>query len=270
MSVKQFIKTCLNSFLNKFGYEITRTQFNYYVSLHDALNRITRRKLEINTVIDIGASDGRWSKCVRPFYPDAFYYLIEANPYHEDQLKLFKKNTPHLDYIISAAGDTSGDLYFDSEELFGGVASHTPFDKKTCIIVPATTVDQEVQRKQLRPPFLVKLDTHGFEVPILNGAEQTLQHTNLLIIETYNFDIGKESLRFWEMCSLLYSKGFRPIDMCDPLYRSFDDSFWQIDLLFIPKERKEFTSHIRVRNAMTVKINGHQNKGLIIKPARKL
>ena len=36
-------------------------------------------------------------------------------------------------------------------------------------------------------PHLIKLDTHGYEVPILCGATETLRNTNLLVIETYNF-----------------------------------------------------------------------------------
>lgn len=243
MNAKHAIKNLLNCALEPFGYAITRTQYTHYISLYDALNRITSRGLEIQTVIDVGASDGRWSKCAQQFYPNAFYYLIEANPCHEVELQQFKHHTPQLDYIIAAAGDTAGELYFDAGDPFGGIASHAPLDKSACITVPATTIDQEVEKKQLRPPFLVKLDTHGFEVPILDGAEHTLQHTHLLVIETYNFDIGKESLRFWEMCALLYLKGFRPIDICDPLYRVFDNSFWQFDLLFIPNDRKEFTYH---------------------------
>ena len=49
-------------------------------------------------------------------------------------------------------------------------------------------------------PFLIKLDTHGMEVPILNGAKQTLQDASIVILETYIFSIGPESLLFDEMC----------------------------------------------------------------------
>jgi hypothetical protein len=35
---------------------------------------------------------------------------------------------------------------------------------------------------QLKGPFLIKLDTHGFEVPILRGAPATLLQTEGLIV----------------------------------------------------------------------------------------
>ena len=67
-----------------------------------------------------------------------------------------------------------------------------------------------MRQHQLRPPFLIKLDTHGFEVPILKGAQETLQQTNLLVIETYNFQLQPTSLRFHEMCSYMEFGGFPP------------------------------------------------------------
>jgi hypothetical protein len=34
--------------------------------------------------------------------------------------------------------------------------------------------------------------------------------------------------------------GFRCIDMVDPAWRTYDDTFWQLDLIFIRKESSEF------------------------------
>ena len=87
----------------------------------------------------------------------------------------------------------------------------------------------------------MKLDTHGFEVPILNGARQVLAGANLVVIETYNFRLETDSLKFWEMCRFMDELGFGVIDISEPLWRPKDDAFWQIDLLFIPKTRPEFS-----------------------------
>ena len=45
-----------------------------------ALARIAARDTEIRTVIDVGASDGRWSLQAEPVWPDARFHLVEANP----------------------------------------------------------------------------------------------------------------------------------------------------------------------------------------------
>lgn len=111
------------------------------------------------------------------------------------------------------------------------------------IKVPVTTIDYEVAQRKLSPPYLIKLDTHGCEVPILEGARETLKRANIVIIETYNFQIAKDSLRFWEMCNYMYSLGFLPIDMVDFMHRKKDNAFWQMDTFFIRKDRPEFQSN---------------------------
>ena len=242
MSIQGRVRTALNLVLNRLGYEISRLQKRENpFSMHAAVKRMSERSLPIRTVIDIGASDGMWSKMAQEWYPEAFYFLIEANTFHEEGLISFKAEHDNVDYVLAAAGDKVGEIYFDADDPFGGVASHEPLDK-ACLTVPVTTVDEEVKKNGLEPPFLLKLDTHGFEVPILEGAEQALKETDLIVMETYNFNIQDDSLTFWEMCRHLYSKGFRPMDLCDPLHRPLDGSLWQVDFFFVRNDREEFRS----------------------------
>ena len=89
-------------------------------------------------------------------------------------------------------------------------------------------------------PYMIKLDTHGYEVPILLGAKETLRKANLVVIETYNFRIQGSSLLFHEMVAYMRERGFGLIDMSEPLWREFDRALWQIDLFFLPLDRPEF------------------------------
>jgi FkbM family methyltransferase len=211
------------------------------LSLRSALKRCRRRGLDIGTVIDIGASNGVWSLKALKFFPDADFFLVEAQDAHQQALQRAKAKNARLDYIISAAGNYDGEIYFDASDPFGGVASNFPLENDY-IEVPVTTIDTLVQKKRLRSPFLLKLDTHGFEVPIFVGARETLRQTALIIVETYNFKLTSDSLRFHEMCSFLESRGFRCIDLCEPMHRPRDKAFWQVDLFFVPADREEFKS----------------------------
>jgi len=103
-----------------------------------------------------------------------------------------------------------------------------------------STVDQLVKERQLPGPFLIKLDTHGHELPILSGAADTLQKTDALIVEVYNLPAGPPAVPFYEFCRWIANHGFRCIDMFDPLYRPLDEAFWQMDLLFLRDTRPEF------------------------------
>jgi hypothetical protein len=104
-----------------------------------------------------------------------------------------------------------------------------------------TTVDNEVSSRAWTGPYLLKFDTHGFELPILKGALKTLQDTAVVVMECYNFRIAPECLTFHEMCAYLGGLGFRCIDLVDPMYRPHDDALWQMDLVFLRQTRPEFT-----------------------------
>jgi FkbM family methyltransferase len=229
----------VNALLDHFGYRVARIQEQ--ITMAAALRRAAERRIRAGTIVDVGASDGRWADIARPCFPDARLLMIEANPVHEPALRTFTSRVPGSEYVLCAAGDAVGELYFDASDPFGGLAGVDGAGGKT-IKVPATTVDREVQRLGLPGPYLLKLDTHGYELPILRGAAATLAQASLLVIEVYNFTVTPGSLRFWEMCQHLAPLGFRPIDVCDLLYRPKDGAFWQCDMLFVRADRPEFDS----------------------------
>ena len=87
------------------------------------------------------------------------------------------------------------------------------------------------------------LDTHGFEVPIFEGAAETLARTGLIVVEVYNFKISPEALRFHELCAYLEGKGFRCVDILDVMHRPCDGALWQMDLIFARADRPEFANN---------------------------
>lgn len=212
------------------------------LSFRAALKRCKGRGVQVRSIIDVGASDGRWSLMARESFPHAFCLLIEAQEEHKKALDRVKSRASRFDYVIAAAGDHRGTTYFDAGDLFGGLASAAPVGNN-CISVPMVTVDEEVSNRGLLPPFLLKLDTHGFELPILEGAKKTLAAASLVVIETYNFKLTDDSLKFYEMCAYMEGKGFSCVDLVQPMHRPFDQAFWQVDLLFVPSDSAVFSSN---------------------------
>jgi hypothetical protein len=119
------------------------------------------------------------------------------------------------------------------------LASDRPFEKHN-IEVPAVTIDAVVAERKLPPPYLLKLDTHGYEVPIFRGAERALRETSLIVVEVYNFTLCDGALRFHETCAFLEQRGFRPLDLFDVLHRPKDGALWQFDLLLGRTDDAEF------------------------------
>jgi FkbM family methyltransferase len=221
------------------GYEIhAANELRTSPTMEGALIRATLRRLHIETVIDVGASTGIWTLLAMNYFPRAQYMLIEAQTVHESSLQALTREKDNVRYVLSAAGEKVGRIFFDDSNPFSGRASPYPLTGGD-IEVPVTTIDVVVDQYQLPPPYCLKLDTHGYEVPILNGAEETLRQASLVVVECYNFRLP-DALLLHEMCAFMDGLGFRCIDLVDQLYRPGDQAFWQADLFFEPKVHDVF------------------------------
>lgn len=207
-----------------------------------ALKRILDRGIVIKTVVDVGASNGMWTSMCMKYLPVASYLLVEAQACHQNALDAFCANHKRVQYMLSAAGDYNGTCYFDDGDPFGGVASHECVDSSQPVI-PMTTLDNALKTVRLSGPYLLKLDTHGFEVPILDGAIDLLKNANLVVIETYVFKLSKNALLFHEICTYMASHGFRVIDFSEPLWREKDKALWQFDLFFVREDNPVFSDN---------------------------
>lgn len=209
-------------------------------SMEGALLRCKERGLDIGTFIDVGASNGQWSEMCMKYYPDAFYFLVEAQKPHEKALEQFCAKNRNADYMLAAAGKQYGDVFFDASDLFGGLASESPFDRN-CIKVPVIPLDDEITKRKLSFPYGLKLDIHGYEIPVLEGCAEILKNTELLIVESYAFQLTKDSMRFYALCDYLDKKGFYPVDLVDLMLRERDSALWQMDIFFMRKEHSLFS-----------------------------
>ena len=226
------MKKLIRKTLRALGYHlIASTRFH---SMDDLLAHAAIAANDIRTIVDIGASDGRWTEKCMGRFPDANYLLMEANAVHKPALQSFCDRHSNASFSLAVAGSEEGQVFFDLTDPFGGVASFDapPENEK----LPMTTIDGELSRRGLQGPYLLKFDTHGFEIPIIEGASETLSKTEVIIMEAYNFQLSKECLKFWEICAFFDKKGFAPIDLGDPMFRPRDSVLWQMDLMFVKRE----------------------------------
>jgi len=229
--MKEFIQLLLG----KVGYEILRKDRPRNISrntMTEGLNWLRDRSFSVQTVLDVGASDGRWSKDCMESFPNATYVLFEPQPFHSAALDGYAESAAtRVLPVKKAIGGEVGTMSFDISDPFGGGPAVST--SESILDVELTTIDATVSGLNLEGPFLLKLDTHGIEESILHGAEQTLKKCEILIIEAYNYNITSEAMLFWELCAYLYEKGFRTIDLVDVMHRKHDNSLWQMDLFFV-------------------------------------
>lgn len=240
------IKLIAHKVLAQFGYEVRRRantvpeNLHYNKAMKIGLSRFLQLNLPIQTVIDVGAAEGKWSLSARQFWPDASFLLFEPLKERQEQLNNLAKLHSNFTIAPYAAGNARSQLKFSvSEDLDGsGVASG---DGNSVVrMVEVTSIQEEVNNLNLRGPFLVKLDTHGYEVPIIEGCSNILSEISLFIVECYGFQIASQSLLFWQMCQYMESLGFRLFDIVDVMNRKKDGAFWQCDAFFIRSDHPVF------------------------------
>ena len=207
--------------------------------MESVIRRLAPRAAGIGTVIDIGASTGRWSAMAMPYFPNTRFIGVDPLREREPDLQRLKLRNPNFDYVLCAAGEqdsaiiklaVSGDL--DGSTVGGSDG--------TVREVPLHSIDAIVDMKKCTGPFMLKFDTHGFEVPILKGACETLQQTKYIVMEVYNYRHIEGTLLFHEMCALLDGMGFRCFNVVDLMQRPLDRSLWQMDFFFARKDDEVF------------------------------
>ena len=233
MSLRSVIWKSLDTVLAPLGYELrARTPAGNSFTMHAALQRAAARGLEVQTVVDIGAASGRWTRKTLPLFPAARFVLIEPLEERRAELETLCREEPRVDFLIAAAGEATGEAALTVTPDLDGSGIYdagSPLARQ----VPLTTLDAAL--RELPGPYLLKFDTHGFELPILTGGAATLRETALIVMEVYNFQLTARSLRFHEMCAHLDTLGFRCADVADVSLRPRDKLLWQADLLFLAK-----------------------------------
>jgi FkbM family methyltransferase len=242
------VKKAIKAVLSKMGLTISKKNNSVILSSHgmtEGLRRMMHLKLNPATIIDVGAAAGTWTEKTAAIWPDAQFLLFE--PLEERRLVLQNLKERLKDKIFlsfTAAGSAESEVNFQvSEDLDGSGIATDNLPSNTRRIVKITSIDTQVKANKLPGPYAIKLDTHGYEIPIIEGAGETLQNALFVVIEVYGFYIAPGSLVFWEMCQYMNKLGFRLIDIVDIGRRPGDNAFWQCDAFFIKNDNPLFLSN---------------------------
>jgi FkbM family methyltransferase len=152
--------------------------------------RLVESGVDVKHVIDVGASDGKWSRAIAPIFPSATFGLFEplASTREDYREGLAQTLSSHRSMRLHqvALGDADEKASFFCEQH--GVGSSLLTDNQP----PAQTTRVPVRRlddfrtRHARPqPQLLKLDVQCGELLALKGAPQTVAAADILHIETW-------------------------------------------------------------------------------------
>lgn len=206
------------------------------------LKQIQNDGLQINVVYDIGAHSGSWTNYLKSTaLPNSKFYLFEADSVHEYSLQ--KIGFPYFIGVLSSPGREFVEFYnTNSTDCNTGNSYYKEntvyYDNYLPIKVPCVTLESIVVDNNLPIPNLLKLDTQGSELDILQGIESYIDNIDLIYLECpiVNYNLGAPSIQ--DYIYYMRQKGFIPTDILE-IHR-YEHVLLQIDIMFINCVTKEW------------------------------
>ena len=165
---------------------LTDTDRQHFRQLH-------KLGLNFRHFFDVGASNGCWSTRVSEDFPEARFDLFEPLIDHapEYQYKMAQILSQHptfrLHKIALGPECKRAAMYLYSKNPVGSTA--LPLETKPPsadrVEVDMLTIDYVVKEFQIPVPQLIKMDTQGCELGILQGGRETLPKVDALLLECW-------------------------------------------------------------------------------------
>jgi FkbM family methyltransferase len=142
----------------------------------------------IRTAFDVGANEGAWSETLlaRAPYLERLYCW---EPGSEAFSRLTERlgGDPRVSLVSAAVSDRTQDQaeFFESSatalsSLFAEVGEAAGGTAKTVVVV---TVDEEIERLELRTVDLLKIDTEGADFMVLRGSQRSLREQRIRLVQ---------------------------------------------------------------------------------------
>jgi FkbM family methyltransferase len=173
------------------------------------LKKLKESGFEPKVIYDIGACLGNWTKIAKTIWPDASYYLFEAMPEAESNLK-----TMGSKYNIDVLSDKDGRevRWHQNTTVPWGNSYYCEntrhFSKYNFVVRTAKKLDTVVSERKFPPPDFMKIDVQGAEIDVLMGARTTLESVKHMIVEIQHTNYNDGAIQADEALPIIECLGF--------------------------------------------------------------
>jgi FkbM family methyltransferase len=185
--------------------------------------------------IDIGAYRGDWTRLFKGVFPHARVLMVEAQERCRTDLEAVCQEFPgHVWHRLALLGSSNGRrVRFVEMETGSSVFEEASPYQRNYVEKEVVTLDTLAQQQpEFSTADFLKLDVQGYEIEILEGAHQVLQHAEFVLLEASLVPINDHCPLIDEVMGFMRDAGYSLLDIC-ALTRRKDGVLWQTDLLFI-------------------------------------
>jgi FkbM family methyltransferase len=201
------------------------------------INLLRQKGYVPDTILDIGAYHGYWTRDMKGIYPHANYHLFEAIEYQE--LTTYRHDKLVNVYHLLLNDKIEQVKWYEMKNTGDSIFKEKTYHFKDCEGITRDTVDLNTvisQRNLFQDAqhFFMKIDCQGAEIPILKGATSILEKTDFIVLEVPLFGQYNEGVpTFLEHVEYMNSIGFVVYDILESHY--IHEFNMQIDMMFINK-----------------------------------
>lgn len=172
------------------GMGITNSQGFKVSGEYYVINKVLK-KFSIQTIFDVGAHRGNYSKVLLKYFPNSLIYCFEPNPetFNELNTKISGNNVKKFNYGFSNySGNTT---LFDIEDrngtayasVYKDVFEHIYECPTKSIAIKIISLDDFIAKYNIDSIDFLKIDTEGDDFNVLQGAKDAISNNKIKIIQ---------------------------------------------------------------------------------------
>lgn len=193
------------------------------------------------TIIDVGANVGDWSRIAAQIFPSAQFFMVDGDPDNEPSLRNSASRIgQNSKYSILLLGpeEKDGVTFYKVGTGSSVLPELAPYDRSQVsqVTLPMRTLDGFMVDRHYSSPVLLKLDVQGFELQVLRGGSATLTRAEAVIMETSLLPYNENAPLFAEVIAFMVERGFLVFDFCGQARRQTDATLFQTDVAFVRKD----------------------------------
>lgn len=177
--------------------------------------RLPLREIEVHgdpvtSVLDVGAAHGHFARFIQDIFPEASVTCVECN----EKDRYFLDQYPfEVEYACVGAKKGKATFYTNKDDEVGGGSSFykectDAFNNAVEEVKNITTLDDLFPNRSFD---LIKIDTQGTEIEVMEGACNLLEKAKYLLLEMSFVEYNEGAPLIDEVLSFTRNNGFRLI-----------------------------------------------------------